>query len=751
MGKQINELPFSPFTTGINIASQIATGGEGSTVSIKSDDILSLIGSSTDLRFAGTWDQASLPPSPEDGQFWIISSTGEITIGGINYYPNDWLVYINSTIGWKKNTVNVQFLQSQIDEKLDKNNNLSDLQSIETAKTNLSLNNVDNTSDLNKPISTATQAALDNKLSKIANLSDLSNIQTAKANLLLNNVDNTSDLNKPISTATQTALDTKLNKSSNLSDLQSITIAKTNLSLNNVDNTSDLNKPISTATQTALNNLSLSVNDKLSKSANLSDLENIQTAKTNLNLNNVDNTSDLNKPISTATQSALDTKLSKTSNLSDLQSIPQAKSNLSINNVDNTSDLNKPISNATQAALTSLSNEITQVSGADNYRGDHDLSSGSYPSATPSKGDYWVINVAGTVSGGNLNGVSFNVADWILYLGSTKQWIKVLNSVQSFSQVNSDWNSTSGVSQILNKPQDTSLNITNTLVKRDSTGSFETTNINLNTLKISSQTTGVLDQDTIGGALVNSASSFWQSITCGDTGFLNKVVIYANFSNGGIPGLSHILNIRAGLNNTGSILYTITKDFIIPESPGEFILPQIPIQIGDQYSFQVIPPALLGGSINFTSSSSNVYPNGNSSLPNKDIRIQTYVASNLLVVNDSVGVVADSLKVLEESNFLKRAYFSTEKVLLITSNNQALTFDFEYYKIENTANGIYTLPDPSTGVNGLSLSIKLMSDFPITINAFGSETIDGDFSITINQKYTCIKFILDNTNNWLII
>ena len=43
---------------------------------------------------------------------------------------------------------------------------------------------------------------------------------------------------------------------------------------------------------------------------NLNDLANITTAKTNLSIENVNNTSDLNKPISTETQSALDWKVS---------------------------------------------------------------------------------------------------------------------------------------------------------------------------------------------------------------------------------------------------------------------------------------------------------------------------------------------------------------------------------------------------------------------------------------------------------
>lgn len=60
------------------------------------------------------------------------------------------------------------------------------------------------------------------------------------ADVGLGNVNNTSDANKPISTATQTALDAKPDNAAEIG-------------LGNVNNTSDLAKPISTATQAALN------------------------------------------------------------------------------------------------------------------------------------------------------------------------------------------------------------------------------------------------------------------------------------------------------------------------------------------------------------------------------------------------------------------------------------------------------------------------------------------------------------------
>lgn len=67
------------------------------------------------------------------------------------------------------------------------------------------------------------------------------------------NLDNTSDVNKPISTATQTALNLKAPLASPAFTGTVTGITAAMVGLGNVTNTSDANKPVSTATQTALN------------------------------------------------------------------------------------------------------------------------------------------------------------------------------------------------------------------------------------------------------------------------------------------------------------------------------------------------------------------------------------------------------------------------------------------------------------------------------------------------------------------
>lgn len=84
---------------------------------------------------------------------------------------------------------------------------------ITLSKIDVGLASVDNTSDVNKPISTATQAALDAKVPTtrtVAGKALSANVTLAKADVGLGNVDNTADSAKPVSTAQATAINAKV-------------------------------------------------------------------------------------------------------------------------------------------------------------------------------------------------------------------------------------------------------------------------------------------------------------------------------------------------------------------------------------------------------------------------------------------------------------------------------------------------------------------------------------------------------------
>lgn len=119
------------------------------------------------------------------------------------------------------------------------------------------ISNVDNTSDADKPVSTAQAAAIAVVQSDIDTHEALTNNphSVTKSQVGLGSADNTSDADKPVSTAQGVAIAAV---QSNLSTHEALTnnphsVTKTQVGLSNVDNTADTAKPVSTAQQTALN------------------------------------------------------------------------------------------------------------------------------------------------------------------------------------------------------------------------------------------------------------------------------------------------------------------------------------------------------------------------------------------------------------------------------------------------------------------------------------------------------------------
>lgn len=173
-----------------------------------------------------------------------------------------------------------------------------------------------------------------------------------KAAVGLANVDNTSDAAKPISTATATALAGKAptvhsHAIADVTGLQSAldakaaasaladhvgatnnphSVTKTQVGLGNVDNTSDASKPISTATQTALNGKAALIHSHA-----IADVTNLQTSLD-----------------AKASAADLATHTGATNNPHSV-----TKAQVGLGNVDNTSDANKPVSTE-QALLVAL-------------------------------------------------------------------------------------------------------------------------------------------------------------------------------------------------------------------------------------------------------------------------------------------------------------------------------------------------------------------------------------------------------------
>ena len=149
------------------------------------------------------------------------------------------------------------------------------------AKTNLSLGNVDNTSDLNKPISTATQAALDAIVAtgtpdattlakgKVQLAGDLTG--TAEAPLVANDaitadkIKNGSVTDAKIESVSGSKITGVVPVANGGTGATTPEGVKAGLGLDKLDNTSDLLKPVSTATQALLD----LKEDKANKSTNI--------------------------------------------------------------------------------------------------------------------------------------------------------------------------------------------------------------------------------------------------------------------------------------------------------------------------------------------------------------------------------------------------------------------------------------------------------------------------------------------------
>ena len=153
-----------------------------------------------------------------------------------------------------------------------------------------------------------------------------------------------------------------------------VTLTKTDVGLGNVDNTSDANKPISSATQTALNSKEVTITAGTTAQFWRGD-KTWRDFATDVRASLLAGLSTATNTIITVSDSVIVAfgKLQAqitghTGNVSNPHSV--TKTQVGLGSVDNTSDIDKPISTATQTALNSKEAAITISTNAHYWRGD---------------------------------------------------------------------------------------------------------------------------------------------------------------------------------------------------------------------------------------------------------------------------------------------------------------------------------------------------------------------------------------------
>lgn len=198
-----------------------------------------------------------------------------------------------------------------------------------------------------RTIAAALNDIYENKLGKDATINGHpigDSLTITKSDIGLGNVDNTSDLEKPISNATQTSLNGKVDKQVGYSLVNDNLIQK----LEDLQTKAQIISMVGTV-QEALSN----------HEQNYQNPHKVTAGQVGLG-SFADLTPDT-MPVSTATQEELNKKVDKTFTINEhpLQGdgIVLSKDDILLNNVDNTSDANKPISKSAQEELDKKADE----------------------------------------------------------------------------------------------------------------------------------------------------------------------------------------------------------------------------------------------------------------------------------------------------------------------------------------------------------------------------------------------------------
>ena len=322
----------------------------GANIAISDANAISVTGvytsSQVDEKLADKADASSLDDKQDK-----LTAGANITISNTNEISSKDTTYTAGT----NVSISAANVISATDTKYTAGTNIAISESNEISVTGLTkasvgLDNVDNTSDADKPISDATQTALDAK-QDVANLVTSFSVTPSDAKYPSEKLVNDA-LNQTNQRVTGVENDTQAlstNKQDKLTAGTNITISGTTISAKDTTYTAGANIDISDANAISVTGVYTSeqVDEKLATKADSSSLSGKQdklTAGANITISDTNEISATNTTYTAGTNIAI-------SEANEISVTGLTKSSVGLGNVDNTSDANKPISTATKTAL----------------------------------------------------------------------------------------------------------------------------------------------------------------------------------------------------------------------------------------------------------------------------------------------------------------------------------------------------------------------------------------------------------------